>query len=135
MSEEIKRALFTVDVRQGKPAMTPEEFEAFEQTFEDAMADIANKHIAEMQGMTEREAASYVKNIIDTATIAVGVYPDADEFNGIGLHIIKGNREMQVLVASEEAGKFLIDAIPCTELEQAVAAAEAFGDGKIKSDG
>jgi hypothetical protein len=88
-----------------------------------------------MEGMTGGEALNYVKCIIDAATIVYGVYPDVASPNGVGLHIIKSLRELQVVIASGKADLFKIDAISCIELEQAVAAAKVLGDGQVKSDG
>jgi hypothetical protein len=94
----------------------------------------ANWHRRAMQGMSERDAGDYVKRTIDAATIVFGVYADAGSPNGVGLHIIKGKRELQVVIASSRPDQFLIDAIPCIKRAQAMAAAEVWGDGQIKSD-
>ncbi|WP_029585867.1 hypothetical protein [Bradyrhizobium sp. URHD0069] len=99
------------------------------------MTDISNRHQQAMQGMSEREAGTYVKRTIDAATIVVGIFADAGSPNGVGMHVIKGSRELQVVIASGQPDQFLIDAIPCMELEQAIAAERVWGDGQVKSDG
>jgi hypothetical protein len=99
------------------------------------MTDVANRHQEAMRGMSEREAGTYVKRTIGAATIVVGIFADAGSPNGVGMHVIKGSRELQVVIASGQPDQFLIDAIPCVELEQAIAAAEVWGDGQIKSNG
>ena len=95
--------------------------------------EIANQHHDVMQGMTERATADYVKRVIADAPLVFGVYQDAESPNGVGMYIIKGKRELQASIA---AGlPILVNAIPCIDREQAIAAAEAHGDGQIKSDG
>jgi hypothetical protein len=99
------------------------------------MTGIANDHLTTMQGMTEREASDYVKKIIANATIVFGVYRDAEAPNGVGMHVIKGKRELQVSIASGETIEIRTDAVPCIELEQVIAAEQVYGDGQLKSDG
>ena len=103
-----------------------------ETDFRRLITDVANRHQQAMQGMSGREAGDYVKRTIDAATIVFGVYPDAGSPNGVGMHIIKGSRELQVVIASGQSDQFLTDAIPC--IEHAHAVAEVWGDGQIKSD-
>jgi uncharacterized Zn-finger protein len=110
------------------------EIEREHEQFRCEMTEMANQHHEAMQGMTEREAADYVKGVIGSATIVYGVYQDAEAPNGVGLHIIKGKREMQVGVASRETIQVRVAAIPCIELEQAIAAEQVYGDGQLRND-
>jgi hypothetical protein len=97
--------------------------------------EIANQHHEVMLGMTERDAADYVKRVIADAPPVFGVYQDAGSPNGVGMYVIKGKRELLASVAAGLPIQILVNAIPCIEREQAMAAAEVYGDGQIKSDG
>ena len=68
------------------------------------------------------------------AAIAFGVYPNAGAPHGMGLYVIKGGRYLQSIIMSGQQDRFPIDAIPCDNLEQAIAAEEAFGDEHIGND-
>jgi hypothetical protein len=100
--------------------------------FKRHMTDIANGHQEAMQGMTKRQAGSYVKDIINAATIVFGIYTDVVSPDGVGMHIVKGVREMQVVVASGESDQFVMSAIPCISMEQAIAVSRVWGDGEVK---
>ena len=69
--------------------------------------------------------AQRVRRVIDAATVVFGVYPDTSESTGFGLHIIKGTRELQVAIAANESLQAVANAVPCTCLEQAMAAEQA----------
>jgi hypothetical protein len=76
----------------------------------------------------ERAAFQYLENIIASAEVAIGVWPDASEPDGVGLHVIKGL--VRVMTAMETGGpaRVLVDAVPYGGREQAVAAGRRFGD-------
>ena len=103
-------------------------------TMIEQLIEVANKNLEAMDGMDEQQAFEYVKGLIDKATIVVGVYPDDAEPHGVGMHVIKGLREIQVVVASGEDAPFIINAVPCSALEQAMAAELKLGDGLLKSN-
>jgi hypothetical protein len=107
--------------------ITPKEFQR-------RMIGAANRHHAAMQGMTDNQAASYVRRTVEAAVIAFGVYPNAGAPHGMGLYVIKGGRYLQSIILSGQQDRFPIDAIPCDDLEQAMAAEEAFGDEHIRND-
>jgi hypothetical protein len=100
------------------------------------MTDVANEHRKEMRGMSEKEALQFVKRVISDAEIVWGVYQDATQPNGVGIHIIKGRRALSTIVGSEQfVGKdfafpIRMSAVPCDCLEQAVATEQVLGDGK-----
>jgi len=94
------------------------------------MIRAADLHYEVMEGMSDDEVGAYVKSVIDAATIVFGTYPDAGSPDGVGLHIIKGKREL----ASGRSDQFPTTAIPCLELELAVAAEKMFGDGARPGD-
>jgi hypothetical protein len=108
--------------------MTPEDFKRL-------MVDKANKHreAMEMEDMSGRQAMQYVEGIVDGAMIVFGVFPDAESPDGVGMHIIKGSRELQSVMASGRAKVVAIDAVPCIQLEQSIAAEQVLGDGKYKA--
>jgi hypothetical protein len=100
------------------------------------MTDVANKHREEMRGMSEKEALQFVNQVINGAEIVWGVYQDATQPNGVGIHIIKGRRALSTIVGSEQfvgkgfAFEMRMSAVPCNDLEQAVATEQVLGDGK-----
>jgi hypothetical protein len=97
------------------------------------LTGLASMHQDVMQDMTESGAANYLKHVMGAATLVLGVFPDDDSEYRASTYVIKGNREWQVgMVTGELAGA--VDAIPCTDLEQAMAFKRAYGDGQIKSD-
>jgi hypothetical protein len=97
------------------------------------MVDKANRHREAMQHMCGGQALQYVEGIIEGAAIVLGVFPDAESSDGVGMHIIKGLREVQSVMASGRAESFAMDAVPCIDLEQAIAARQVLGDGKYKA--
>jgi hypothetical protein len=100
------------------------------------MTDLANEHAKEMQGMTDKEALQFVKRVINDAEVVWGVYQDATQPNGVGLHIIKGRRALSTISKSEQfVGKgfsfeMRFSAIRCDCLEQAIATEQVLGDGQ-----
>jgi hypothetical protein len=103
--------------------------------FKRVMVDKANKHLEAMQmrDMSEKQAMQYVKGIVEGAAIVLGVFPDAESSDGVGMHIIKGSREVQSVMASGRAENFAVDAVPCIDLGQALFAEQILGDGKYKA--
>ena len=91
--------------------------------------EIAEDHRRAMQGMSEHDALSYAHEQIENAPITVGVYPDQNEPDGVGLHLIKGRRELHALLANGGEQEYRVAAIPCVSLGQAVAAEHVLGDG------
>jgi hypothetical protein len=61
--------------------ITPKEFQR-------RMIGAANRHHAAMQGMTDNEAASYVRRTVEAAVVAFGVYPNAGAPHGMGLYAL-----------------------------------------------
>ena len=94
----------------------------------------ANERHEDMRGMTALEAWTYVKGVVEGATIVFGVFQDLAAANGVDMHIIKGKRELQVCIASGEPLQARVDAIPCICLEQAIAAEQVIGDGQLRGN-
>lgn len=102
------------------------------------LIEIAKTRLEEIadEDMTEEEIDVYIKNIIEKATVVFGVYPDKSS-NEFGVHIIKGRREIGVFLASWGVAPYedgTITAIPCTGVEQAMAAEDLLGDGLLKAN-
>jgi hypothetical protein len=97
------------------------------------MTDAANEHHETLKGMIGKEKGQYVRGVIDAATVVFGVYQDAEQPNGVGMHIIKGKRELQVAIASGGETMVTMDAVPCECLEQAIAAEQTWGDALLKA--
>jgi hypothetical protein len=56
------------------------------------------------------------------------VWQDADEPNGVGLYIIKGDRLLHTIIAENKAARVTMTAIPSMCLEQAVALKQVAGE-------
>jgi hypothetical protein len=69
-----------------------------------------------------------VKKLIQGANIAIGIWQDAAEPNGVGWHVIKGRRHLANITSSGVPAGLKVTGIPCTCVEQAIAAEDAFGD-------
>jgi hypothetical protein len=100
--------------------------------FVDELTNIANHHGEIMRGMTEKAATDHVKSVIADNDIVFGIWEDESEANGVGVLVIKGDRELQACTASDQCIPSRISAVPCTEHDQAVAAKETLGDGDLK---
>jgi hypothetical protein len=103
------------------------------QQFRRAMAEVAEQHRQALEPLSPREAGDYVKRLIDDHPIVFGVWADPSHPNGFDLLIIKGERELQVAIASGEALTVRTAAVPCVCIEQAIAARDTWGDGVRKS--
>ena len=75
-----------------------------------------------MRRMNLKEAIWYVRGIIEQNDVVIGVFVDTSDPEGIGVRVIKGTREMQVVAASGRREGFRIDAVPCDTFEKAVTA-------------
>jgi hypothetical protein len=96
--------------------------------FRQEMLSLADRHYEAMEGLSGDEVGAYVKTVIDAATIVFGTYPDPGSPGGVGVYIIKGKRELA------SGRQFPTTAIPCLELELAIAAETIFGDGARPGD-
>ena len=89
------------------------------------MIELANQRQLAMRGMSRRAAFRYVETIIADAEFVIGVWQDP---SGVGLHVIKGLRHLMTATANGEPARVSVEAVPCTDREQAVAAEQRFGD-------
>jgi hypothetical protein len=92
------------------------------------MIELANQRQLAMRGMSRRAAFRYVETIVADAEVVIGVWQDPSEPNGVGLHVIKGLRHLMTATASGEPARVSVEALPCIDREQAVAAEQRFGD-------
>ena len=88
------------------------------------LVDMANANNAQMDGTTEP-----VKRLIDSADIVYAVWPK--KRGGVSTLILKGERMLREIVASGRPMTQSISAIKCVNLEQALAAKQAFGPREL----
>ena len=62
-----------------------------------------------------------VKELIDTNDVAFAVWQDAQEPDGVGMLIVKGERRLLTITTARKAEPLSITAIPCQCADQAVA--------------
>jgi hypothetical protein len=96
--------------------------------FVELMVVMWKRQCERMRDMTSEEMFAHVKEAIEDADIAIGVWQDDQSPHGIGMYTIKGARRIMAVVASGNKEAFRTAAIPCVELEQAIAAEKHFGD-------
>jgi hypothetical protein len=104
---------------------------AFNRLFADfsrLFTDLADQHRTAMCGISERATFQYLENIIASAEVAIGVWPDASGPNGVGLHMIKGLRRVMTAMETSGPARVSVDAVPYAGRKQAVAAGQKFGD-------
>jgi hypothetical protein len=89
----------------------------------------SDRHFEVMEDLTDDEVESYVRNVVDTTAIVFGSFPDPSQPEGVSTYIIKGAREVQTTLATRCWDQFSMTAIPCGNIELAIAAAEVYGDG------
>jgi hypothetical protein len=92
------------------------------------MIELANRRRLAMRGMSKRAAFRYLETIVADAEVGIGIWQDASEPNSVGLHVIKGLWHLMTNTASGEPARVRVDAVPCIDREQAVAAGQRFGD-------
>jgi hypothetical protein len=69
-----------------------------------------------------------VRRLIEESEIAVAVWQDADEPDGVGFYIIKGDRLLRTIISENKGRKAVWTAIPCECYEQAVALKDFAGE-------
>ena|ERR1035437_3953149 len=104
------------------------------QVLKSQMVERANAHTSAMQGMNEKSAFGYMRSVIDANQVVFGVYQDTGEPDGVGMHLIKGSRELQAVVVSGRLEGLRVDAVPRESFEQAIAAEQKLGDGAHKAN-
>jgi hypothetical protein len=89
----------------------------------------ANAVHEELGALPDDEARwQYVKSLVDTSDVFIGVWQDADYPNGVGTYIIKGDRLLRGVIANNKGQSVRFAAIPCECLEQAIALKQGAGE-------
>ena len=89
------------------------------------LVSMANENVELMDGTT-----APVKKLIEDHELVYGIWQDDTMPDGIGVHVIKGKRQIMEAMTSGDGAAVAtsVTAIGCDCLEQAVAAQQAFGD-------
>ena len=90
----------------------------------------ANEHMEAMYSNDPAACFRYLKSLLDTNDVVVGVYQDGDD---VVLHMIKGRHALGAIFASGEAKNLSFSAIPCTCWQQAIAVELTLGDGACRT--
>jgi hypothetical protein len=93
--------------------------------FFSAVAEMAEELRQAIVHMTEAERSELVTKLVQESDMVVGVWPDAEAGDGVGIAVIKGEDVMPPLVGFETEREVNIAAIPCVDRHAAVAAREA----------
>jgi hypothetical protein len=92
------------------------------------MIELTNQRRLAMRGMSNHAAFRYIETIVADAEVVIGIWQDRSEPDGVGLHVIKGLQHLLTATASGEPARVRVDAVPCIDREQALAAEQQFGD-------
>ena len=90
----------------------------------------ANQHMQAMYSSDPAACFRYLKTLLDTNDVVVGVYQDG---NDVGLHMIKGRRALGAIFAGSKVKNLRFSAIPCTCWQQAIAVEWTLGDGACRT--
>jgi hypothetical protein len=90
----------------------------------------ANEHMQAMYSSDPAACFRYLKMVLDTNDVVVGVYEDG---NGVGFHLIKGRRALGLISAGGKGKNLSFSALPCTCWERAIAAERTLGDGTCRT--
>ena len=93
--------------------------------FKRDMVEAANENQALMDGTTDPVVA-----LIDGHDVVMGVWPDPNEPDGVGMTIIKGAARLWDVIERKNSVTCTVTAICCLEEDQALGARLAFGDAK-----
>lgn len=92
------------------------------------LVGFANEVHERLHGLSEQEAMTAIKRIVDGSEVVFGVWQDPGEPFGVGVCLIKGERELAKLEAVGLPSVVSVAAIPCSGKDQAAAARVVFGD-------
>jgi len=84
---------------------------------------LANDVAPLLDGTTEP-----IKAIIAENDVVFGVWQDASESDGVGIHVIKGQTRLSAIASGHVAKDLKVGAIPCACQEQAIACQETLGE-------
>ena len=80
-----------------------------------------NRHM--LDGSTDS-----VKDILAQSDVVIGVWQDTESPHGVGMHVIKGQRVLGEIMAGGKPINVKIDAIPCVNMEQAIACQDVLSE-------
>lgn len=66
--------------------------------------------------------------LLNRHDVVVAVWQDAEEPDGVGMLVVKGDRALRTIIAENKAKNLSIASIPCDCLEQAIALKEVHGE-------
>jgi hypothetical protein len=75
------------------------------------MIELANQRQLAMRGMSKHAAFRYLKTIVADAEVVIGIWQDASEPSGVGLHVIKGL--WHLMTATARASRRACASTPC----------------------
>jgi hypothetical protein len=87
------------------------------------LVEMASENQAQLDGTT-----APVKRIFASHDVVWGVWQDHREPDGVGMRLIKGQSLLQRIVDRRQSEQVRMTAIPCDNLEHAVAAQRALGE-------
>jgi len=94
--------------------------------FRRGLVDIANARIED--GFTGE--GGELQQIIEAHDIIFAVWQDANERDGVGMTLVKGDALLHTIVDTQRAAPTNMTAVPCSSLEEAEAMRRVYGDPK-----
>ena len=91
------------------------------------MTERANAHQDAMRGMSDKAATKYVREIVADNDVVFGVWQEPAAPYGVGIRPIKGRQWLEAITTSGVPEMLRLNAVPCAEEAQAVAAEQVFG--------
>jgi hypothetical protein len=92
------------------------------------LSEIADQHVAVMDGMTPREADAFVRDAVAASEIVFAVWRTPAPSGRTGLLCIKGVRQLIQDLCAGVQTQGITTAIPCAGRKQALALKRAHGD-------
>jgi len=90
-------------------------------------ARMAEHHRLKMLNFSSKQAYRYIKSIVDSAEIVFGIWADRTRPDGFDSLIVKGRSLFaETVMRNESMGLRKFTAIPCNDIEQAIAAQQHF---------
>ena len=88
----------------------------------DEMIETSGRSVeAQLKITPVAEHMAVIENIYAQNSVVFGVYPDETVAKGWGALLLKGKKKLRIVAESGQSAHLSVAAIPCVELEQAVA--------------
>ena len=84
--------------------------------------------VANEVGKTLTGDFAEVEKLVEANAVVFAVWPDAEEPDGVGLMIVKGQQRLRSIIANGRRDTVKFTAIPCIEAEQAMALKRVAGE-------